>query len=121
MERPQARIIDQQHVESEREITGWEAEQILRKYGHQPEHHSSIPFQNEINPDAAKTFEELLAEQQAKLQAEEQRKRQLQSGPRPNTFDGSRGYDSEIRYSTDEETGFGFKIEISSDMKIPKY
>ena len=43
MERPVARIIDAQHVESEREITGWEAEQLMRKYGHQPEQFSTFP------------------------------------------------------------------------------
>lgn len=121
MERPQARIIDQQHVESEREITGWEAEQILRKYGHQPQQHSSPSDNSQSVQDNSKTFEQMLQEQEAKLREEEERKRQLQNGPRPATFDGSGGYDSEIRYSTDEDTGFGFKIEISTDMKIPKY
>ena len=121
MERPQARIIDQQHVESEREITGWEAEQILRKYGHQPQQHSTLPDNSHSVQTNPKTFEEMLQEQELKLRAEEERRRQLQNGSRPATFDGSRGYDSEIRYSTDEDTGFGFKIEISSDMKIPKY
>lgn len=121
MERPQARIIDQQHVESQREITGWEAEQILRKYGHQPHQHSSLSDNDQSVQDTSKTFEEMLQEQEAKLREEVERKRQLQNAPRPATFDGSRGYDSETRYSTDEETGFGFKIEISSDMKIPKY
>ena len=42
MERPQARIVDAQHVESEREVLGYEAEQLLRKYGYQPEQMSSI-------------------------------------------------------------------------------
>ncbi len=121
MERPKARIIDQQHVESEREITGWEAEQILRKYGHQPQQFSSIPDQKPVNPTQNMTFEEMIAYQEAKRKDEMIQKQQKMNGPKPLTFDGSRGYDSEIKYSQDEDTGFGFKIEISSDMKIPKY
>ena len=49
------------------------------------------------------------------------RNQQRRNGPNPITFDGKNGYDSEVKYSQDEDTGFGFKIEISSDMKIPKY
>jgi hypothetical protein len=119
MERPQARIVDQQHVESEREVTGWEAEQLLRKYGHQPQQYSSIP-QNDQNTKQL-TFEEMIAQEEAKRQNEEMMRNQKQNGPKPITFNGNKGYDSEVKYSTDEDTGFGFKIEISSDMKIPKY
>ena len=68
MERPQARIIDAQHVESEREITGWEAEQILRKYGHTPQHQSSIPQPIE-DPTSNMTFEELVRLEEEKRNA----------------------------------------------------
>jgi hypothetical protein len=122
MERPQARVIDQQQVESEREVTGWEAEQILRKYGHQPQQYSSIPEPEQtINTTQNMTFEELMALEDQKRREEESRINQKINGPNPITFDGRRGYDSEVKYSQDEDTGFGFKIEISSDMKIPKY
>jgi hypothetical protein len=120
MERPQARVIDQQHVESEREVTGWEAEQILRKYGHQPQQYSSIP-EPEHPQEPPQTFEEMLAQEEQKRKEELLRRQQKMSGPNPITFNGNNGYDSEVKYSTDEDTGFGFKIEISSDMKIPKY
>lgn len=115
MERPQAIIIDRQQVESEREVTGWEAEQILRKYGH-TQQYSSIPdIQQPESPPL--TFEELLAQEEAK----DLKRQQRLNSPNPITFSGKKGYDSEIKYSTDEDTGFGFKIEVSSDMKIPKY
>lgn len=120
MERPQARIIDQQHVESEREVTGWEAEQILRKYGHQPQQYSSIPEPEQPHQPAL-TFEEMIAQEEAKRKEEMLRKQQRMNGPNPITFNGHNGYDSEVKYTQDEDTGFGFKIEISSDMKIPKY
>jgi hypothetical protein len=122
MERPQARIVDQQQVDSEREITGWEAEQILRKYGHQPQHQSSIPeVQQPVDPTQNMTFEELMALEDKKRRDEESKRQQRLNGPQPITFNGHNGYDTEVRYSQDEDTGFGFKIEISSDMKIPKY
>ena len=121
MERPQSRIIDHQHVESEREVTGWEAEQLLRKYGHEPQHFSGIGEKKPENPDKDLTFEQLIAKEEAKRKEEMLRRQQRRMGPNPLTFDGNNGYDSEVKYSTDEDTGFGFKIEISSDMKIPKY
>ena len=120
MERPQARIIDQQHVESEREVTGWEAEQILRKYGHQPQQYSYIP-EPAKSQQPSLTFEEMLAQEEMKRKEEMLKRQQRLNGPNPITFNGQNGYDSEVKYSTDEDTGFGFKIEISSDMKIPKY
>jgi hypothetical protein len=120
MERPQARIIDQQHVESEREITGWEAEQILRKYGQQPQQYSSIPTSIQNNQKEL-TFEEMIAQEEAKRKEEILKRQQKLNGPKPITFNSKNGYDSEVKYSQDEDTGFGFKIEISSDMKIPKY
>ena len=120
MERPQSRVIDQQHVESEREITGWEAEQLLRKYGHEPHQYSSIT-EPEKSTKPALTFEEMIAQEESKRNDDIMRRQQRVNGPNPITFNGKNGYDSEVKYSTDEDTGFVFKIEISSDMKIPKY
>ena len=89
MERPQVRQIDAQHVESEREVTGWEAEELLRKYGYdatqystrqveQPQHHQQV--------DNGLTFEEMVAQQEDKFKREEERRRQIQNGPRPSTY-----------------------------------
>ncbi len=121
MERPVARIIDAQHVESEREITGWEAEQLMRKYGHQPEQFSTFPTEQQPVEQPGLTFEEMVAQHESKLREEEMRRKSQMNGPKPTTFDGSRGYDSEVKYSSDDDTGFGFKIEITTDMKLPKY
>ena len=121
MERPQARIVDAQHVESEREVLGYEAEQLLRKYGYQPEQMSSIPQNQQPVEQPGLTFEEMVAQEEAKRRYEEERRRQQMYGPKPTTFDGRNGYDSEVKYASDDDTGFGFKIEITSDMKIPRY
>ena len=123
MERPQARIIDQQYVESEREVTGWEAEELLRKYGYDSTQFStrSEEFQPQHNPQNNLTFEEMVAQEEAKKKQEQERQRQIQNGPRPTTFGGERGYDAEVKYGSDEDTGFNFRIEITTDMKLPKY
>jgi len=48
------------------------------------------------------------------------RRQQQNNGIRPITFNGQNGYDSEIKYGSDD-SGFGFRIEITTDMKLPKY
>lgn len=119
-ERPQIRVVQDQSVESTREITGSEAEELLRKYGYtQPQQFSTRP--EEVQPQQpALTFEEMMAQQEAKQREEEMRRRQRIQGPKPITFNGGNGYDSEIRYGSDD-SGFGFKIEITTDMQLPKY
>jgi hypothetical protein len=121
MERPVARVIDAQHVESEREITGWEAEQLMRKYGNQPEQFSTFTTEQPQIEQPGLTFEEMLAQEEAKRRNEQMRRNQQMNGPRPTTFDGRNGYDSEVKYASDDDSGFGFKIEITSDMKLPRY
>ena len=120
MNRPEVRIIQNQEEQtSPANIDSWEAEQLLRKYGHQPQQFSTREEPQHV--DNGLTFEQMVAQEEARLRDEELRRIARMNGPRPTTFDGSRGYDSEVKYSSDEDTGFGFKIEITTDMKIPKY
>lgn len=118
MERPQVRQIETQHVESEREVTGWEAEELLRKYGYTEEYTTR---QEPQTTDNNLTFEEMIAQQEAKQKSEEMMRKQKMYGPKPTTFDGGNGYESEVKWGSDDEIGFGFKIEITTDMKLPKY
>jgi hypothetical protein len=121
MNRPEVRIIQNQEEQtSPANIDSWEAEQLLRKYGHQPQQFSTRE-EPQQHVDNGLTFEQMVAQEEARLRDEELRRRARMNGPRPTTFDGSRGYDSEVKYSSDEDTGFDFKIEITTDMKIPKY
>ena len=62
----------------------------------------------------------MVAQEEAKKKAEQDRIK-AQNGPKPITFEGQDGYESHTKYGSDDELGFGFKIEISTDMKIPKY
>lgn len=121
MERPVVRQVDAQHVESEREITGWEAEELLRKYAGDQYFSTRTEEQPVENPDNNLSFEEMVRREEEKRKSEEQKRLAQQRGPKPSTFDGSRGYESEVKYGSDEDTGFGFKIEITTDMKLPRY
>jgi hypothetical protein len=120
IERPQTRIVNQQHVESEREVTGWEAEEILRKY-RGDQHFSTMPAEQPIQNDNNLSFEEMVKREEEKRKDEEMRRMAKLNGPKPTTFDGGRGYESEVKWGSDDELGFGFKIEITTDMKLPKY
>ena len=122
IERPQVRQIDAQYVESEREITGWEAEQLMRKYGHDPQQFST--FSTETQQPAEQpglTFEDMVRQAEEKEINDRLRREQQMNAPRPTTFDGRNGYESEIKYGSDDDSGFGFKIEITTDMKLPRY
>lgn len=120
MERPQVRMIEPQSEETApANIPSWEAEQLLRKYGHQPEQFSTR--QEPQHVDNGLTFDQMIAQQESKQREEQMRRQQQMTGPKPMTFSGDRGYDSEVRYTSDDDSGFGFKIEITTDMQLPRY
>lgn len=117
MERPQVRIVQDQQVESTREVTGSDAEEILRKYGHNTQFSTRQEPQQPIDPGL--TFEQMVAQKEAKEREDKLRREQQLNGPKPITF-GSKQYDTETKYGSDD-SGFTFKIEIATDMKLPKY
>jgi hypothetical protein len=122
MNRPNVTQIEGQRVESEREITGSEAEEILRRYGHNTDQSfSNRPVQQPVVQQPPQTFEEMVKQEEAKRKAEQDRRNAQLNGPKPITFEGQNGYESHTKYGSDDELGFGFKIEISTDMKLPKY
>lgn len=119
MKRPEVRLIQDQQIETNQNpsIDSWEAEQLLRKYGYSQQQ-AGVP-EHSSNPDQNLTFEEMVARHEAKLREEELRKRSQSTGPKPITFDGKNGYHSSTSYGTDEDSGYGFKIQVTSDMPIP--
>lgn len=122
MQRPEVRLVQDQQVEinSNPNIDSWEAEQLLRKYGYQNSENSTVPVP-QTSSDQGLTFEQMIAQEEARLRNEEMRRHQQMNGPRPVSFDGRSGYHSETKYGADEDSGYGFKIQITSDMPIPKY
>lgn len=117
--RPEVRIISQQEETNTREVSGWEAEQLLRKYGQDQSFSNRPVVQQHKQPGL--TFDQMVAQEENRLKQEQLRKHQQMMGPKPVTFNGQNGYDSEVRYGSDSESGFGFKIEITTDMNLPKY
>jgi len=117
MQRPEVRLIQSQQVDTNENpnIDSWEAEQLLRKYGYQGTQNSY----SLVPDDKGLTFEEMVAREEAKKREEEIRRHQQASGQKPISFDGRNGYHTETRYGSDEDSGYGFKIQITSDMPIP--
>ena len=75
MQRPEIRIIQNQEEQTKpANIDSWEAEQLLRKYGHQPQQFSTREESKHI--DNGLTFEQMVAQQEARLKEEELRKQQ---------------------------------------------
>lgn len=118
MNRPEVRIIQNQEEEVTKELQGYEAEEILKKYGYSQQF-NNIPNISNTQPIKKElTFDEMLEEKRKKEEVERINRLQKINGPKPITFDGK--YDSEVKYGSDDEFGIGFKIEITSDMKLPK-
>jgi hypothetical protein len=119
MQRPEVRLVQNQQVETNENpnIDAWEAEQLLRKYGYQNDQ-SIVPPNTTQNSEQGLTFEEMIAQEEARLKSEEIRRKQA-NGPKPISFDGQNGYYTETRYGSDDDSGYGFKIQITSDMPIP--
>ena len=109
MNNTSVRIIEPDKIESVKEVTGFEAEQILRKYGYSENYTSNNKKDNNL------TFEEMV-----KLKNEENN-RIHKNVPKPITFNYKNRYNSKVTYGTDDETGFNFKIEISTNMDLPNY
>ena len=118
MKRPEVRLVQDQQIEVNENpnIDNWEAEQLLRKYGYQNTQYST---NTETLPTSPQTFEEMIAQEDAKRREEEIRKQQQINGPKPISFDGRGGYYTETKYGSDDDSGYGFKIQITSDMPIP--
>ena len=120
MNRPEVRVVQNQQIETNDSpnIDSWEAEQLLRKYGYQSSsNNTNIP---ETNIDNGLSFEEMVAQEEMRLKNEKIKREQQIRGPKPISFDGRNGYYSETTYGSDSDSGFSFKIEVTSDMNIPK-
>jgi len=122
MQRPEVRLIQDQQVETNENpnnIDNWEAEQLLRKYGYQNTQYST--HQELPTIDDGLTFDQMIAQEEVKKKNEEMRRLQETNGPKPISFDGRNGYHTETKYGSDDDSGYGFKIQVTSDMPIPKY
>jgi hypothetical protein len=114
--KPEVRIIQaQEETVAPAQISSWEAEQLMRKYGYSTQNDVHVEDQPATS---GLTFEEMVAQENVRINNERLRQQQV---PRPPSFDGRGGLHTETRYSSDEDTGFSFNVQITSDMPIPKY
>ena len=122
MQRPEVRVVQDQDIQinNNPQIDNWDAEQLMRKYGYQNTQYSTNQ-ETPIQQDNGLTFEQMLAQEEARIRDEKMRREQQLNGPKPISFDGRNGYHTETKYGSDDDSGFGFKIQITSDMPIPKY
>ena len=114
MNRPEVRITQPQQVTTDvREVTGSEAEELLRKYGHD-DAISSTRVEPISKPQNDLTFEEMVKQHEDKERALKAKR----NNPKPITFGGEH-YDQQTKHTSSD--GMGFTIQISTDMKLPKY
>lgn len=112
------RYIEPQSESEGREITGDEAEYILRKNGYYDNELSSIEsHSNEIKPKKDLTFEEMIQQHKQKEKIKRDRESQKRNGINPKGFDTTNGFVSK-KVSGTTEDGISFTIDIVSDMKI---
>lgn len=118
MIRPEIRIIDNQQTSTTSvEVSGYEAENLLAKYGYKTNNHPNL---TPVNPSQNLTFEEMVRKQEdEQRRIEEDRMRRL-SGPKAVTFDDNRVGYSETKWSSMDINGnnLGIKVQIVTDMKF---
>lgn len=122
MQRPEVRIVQgqEEQINNNPQIDSWEAEQLMRKYGYENTSYSTNEPMSESKPMNELTFEEMIRQAEEQEIYDRLRREQQMNGPKPISFDGRNGYHTQTTYETDSDTGFGFKIQITSDMNIPK-
>jgi hypothetical protein len=98
------RIIEPQTESEIREVSNREAEELLIKYGYHNNTNSSINNDN-------LTFEEMIKQ-------EEEKKIKNIKRTKPITFNNGNEYYTDTKWSSDEDTGIGFRVDIVSDMKF---
>jgi len=114
MQRPEVRIINPQTEEIKpADISKYEEEALLAKYGYSYTPNSFSTYQKEEPVQKALTFEEMVLQEERRRKEEILRRNHQQRGPNPITFEGD--YSSETKYGS--EDGFGFKINIVTNIK----
>lgn len=112
----EVRIVQSQSEEIKpANLNQYEIDELLSKYGQKSQY-----VKSDINPNQGLTFDQMVIQQEAKIRNEEMKINQMRNGARPISFDPNNiGY-SETKYSDYDEDNLGIKVQIVSDMKIPK-
>lgn len=118
MIRPEVRIIETQSEEIKSvEISNWERQQLLSKYGYS---NYQLPVEKFFVPTRDLSFEELMRIEDEKYKSElENKMNEFRNRPKSYTIDQDKIRYNETRWSNFEDSNIGFEINIVSDMKIP--
>jgi hypothetical protein len=119
MYKPEIKIVEYQNEEiNDIYISDYEKEQLLIKYGYDT---SNISINKNIieSPNNNLSFEEMVAKHNSKLKEEEMKRNAIINGLTPKTFNDNDGYNSQVKYSEDSDTGFNFKVTITTNMNLP--
>lgn len=119
MNRPEVRIVqDQQEEIKPADISQNEAEMLLAKYGYKS-NQSYQDFQPQsFDPTRDLSYEEMCRLEDEKLRQQLHEQMMKANGPKPYTFGGN--YDANTTYGTDADSGYTFKVNIVSDMPLPR-
>ena len=122
MIRPEVRIVQNQEVETKPvDVSQSEADALLAKYGYKQQYANT---QTTIqDPNANLTFDEMIHRQEAKDAEQRARLERQRNGAQPVSFDPYNMNYSETKYTNlevDNTNTFGIKVQIVSDMNIPK-
>jgi hypothetical protein len=120
MQRPEVRLVQDQQItinENPVNISSAEAYDLLAKYGYNT---TPPPQQQPIDPNQNLTFQQMLDIEERKIKEQQYRQQQELNRPHAYTFN-----DRNVNYhNTDlrslDDTGFGVKVQVVSDMNIDK-
>jgi len=122
MNRPEVRLVQSQEVQTTQvDLPQSEVEALLAKYGHKNQKYvADSPIQQQSQN---LTFDEMVRQQEEKDNQKRLKAQRLRDGAKPTSFDAYNMNYSETKYTSleiDSSNQFGMRIEIVSDMKIPK-
>lgn len=122
MIRPEVRVVQNQEIETkETQVSQSEADALLAKYGYRQQY--ANPQTTIQNPNDNLTFDEMVRRQEAKDAEQRARLERQRNGAQPVSFDPYNMNYSETKYTNlevDNTNSFGIKVQIVSDMNIPK-
>lgn len=120
MNRPEVRLIQSQEIQTTQvDLPQSEVDALLAKYGHKSQKYvADVPTQD-LNQNL--TFDEMIRRQEEKENQQRLKMQRLRDGAKPASFDPYNMSYSETKYTTlDDNNSLGIKVQIVSDMKIPK-
>jgi hypothetical protein len=123
MIRPEVRVIETQYEETKPiEVSNWEKEQLLAKYGYI----NQTPYQEPVqqyDPSRDLSYQEMMEIEDRKYRLEQERRsQQVVNRPTTYTIDQDQVRYNEMRWSNMDLGGqeFGIQVQIVSDMKFTR-